>query len=333
MSLNITGSLTDVLVQQIIATPSLTIVVPCYNESEAFSFCVEKLGAVLTNLINKGKITSQSQLLFVDDGSKDDTWAQIKASSEKHAYVTGVKLSRNKGHQVALMAGLSCVDADVSISIDADLQDDTACIEQMIDKYLQGNDIIYGVRNNRDSDSFFKRCTANGFYKFMRGMGVNQVSNHADYRLLSRRALNSLLEFKEQNLYIRGMIPLLGFPSEYVYYSRNERIAGESKYPLKKMLALAVEGVTSFTITPLRLISSIGFFTCLISLFSVIYAISEKFLGHTIAGWASVEISIFFLGGVQLLCLGVIGEYIGKIYIESKNRPKFFIQESISNKH
>lgn len=242
--------------------PSLAIVVPCYNESESFGYCLAELSKIINNLVEKGKITSESYMLFIDDGSKDDTWEQIEKASSDSLIVRGVKLSRNKGHQIALMAGLSVVDTDVSISIDADLQDDTSCIEQMIDKYMEGNEIVYGVRNDRSTDTAFKRATANGFYKLLSMMGVNQVSNHADYRLLSKRALNSLLQYKEQNVYLRGLIPLIGFKSDKVFYSRSERIAGESKYPLKKMLALAIEGITSLSVTPLRLISALGFITC-----------------------------------------------------------------------
>lgn len=307
--------------------PSLTIVVPCYNESEVFSFCLTELTIILNDLISKNKISSDSCLLFVDDGSKDDTWKQIELSAESSTLVKGIKLSRNKGHQIALMAGLSVVNTDICISIDADLQDDTNCIYQMVDKYLEGVDIVYGVRNDRSTDTSFKRGTAGLFYKLMSKLGVEQVENHAHYRLLSKRALNALLQYKEQNVYIRGMVPLIGFKSEQVFYSRSERIAGESKYPLKKMLALALEGITSLTITPLRLISIVGFLTCGITALAGFYVLIDKLLGNTVEGWTSLMIAIFFLGGVQMLSLGVIGEYVGKIYIESKNRPKFFIEK------
>lgn len=313
------------------AIPSLTIVVPCYNEAEAFIYCVDALKNILIDLISKQKIQENSHILFVDDGSKDNTWSQIKQAAGQSSYVQGLKLFRNRGHQTALIAGLSAVEADVCVSIDADLQDDTKCIEQMIDKYMQGNDIVYGVRNDRSTDSFFKRNTANIFYGSMSAMGVNQVENHADYRLLSKRALAALLEFKEQNLYIRGLVPLLGFYSDKVFYTREERIAGESKYPLKKMLALAIEGVTSLTVTPLRLICGMGFLTCFLSFLAIIYILIAKFSGHAVEGWTSVIISIFFLSGVQLLSLGVIGEYIGKIYMETKQRPKFFIDEKTND--
>ncbi|WP_157861798.1 glycosyltransferase family 2 protein [Erwinia tasmaniensis] len=314
-------------------TPSLAIVVPCYNEKDAFPYCLDGLTTVLSTLISKGKIRDNSYVLFVDDGSKDNTWEQIKSASRKSTFVQGLKLSRNRGHQIALMAGLSNANTDVTVSIDADLQDDISCIEKMIDKYSEGFEIVYGVRDNRDSDSAFKRTTANKFYSLMNRLGVNQVPNHADFRLLGRTALTALNKFKEQNVYLRGLIPLLGYKSTNVYYSRDERVAGESKYPLKKMVALALEGITSLTITPLRMIAMVGIVTCLISSIAAIYAVIEKLQGDTVAGWTSVMIAIFFLGGVQMLSLGIIGEYIGKIYMESKNRPKFFIEEKIGSKN
>jgi glycosyltransferase, family 2 len=311
--------------------PSLAIVVPCYNESEVFSYCLNALTDILKDLINKNKIKANSYVLFIDDGSKDDTWQQIGQACDTSNLVRGLKLSRNKGHQIALLAGLYSVDTDVSISIDADLQDDTNCIYEMLDKYMQGNEIVYGVRNDRTTDTIFKRGTAGLFYTLMTKLGVEQTENHADYRLLSSRALDALKQYKEQNIYLRGMIPLIGFKSDKVYYTRNERIAGESKYPLKKMLALALEGITSLSITPLRLISVIGFLTCLLSALAGAYVLVDKLLGNTVEGWTSLMIAIFFLGGVQMLSLGVIGEYVGKIYIESKNRPKFFVEKRISD--
>ncbi|WP_129952557.1 MULTISPECIES: glycosyltransferase family 2 protein [unclassified Rahnella] len=307
--------------------PRMEIVVPCYNEKEAFPHCLKVLGEVLCNLISTQKIGAGSKIIFVDDGSKDDTWDQIKEACQKNTFVSGIKLSKNRGHQNALIAGLANTTADVVVSIDADLQDDVRCIETMVEKYQEGNDIVYGVRDDRSTDSAFKRISANLFYSLMEKMGVNQVSNHADYRLMSRKAVDCLLTFKEQNMYIRGIVPLLGFNSARVYYSRDDRVAGESKYPLKKMLSLAVEGITSLTITPLRMISALGFITCLISIITAAYAIFEKITGSTVEGWTSVMISIIFLGGVQLLCLGVIGEYVGKIYIETKGRPRFFVEE------
>lgn len=311
--------------------PSLAIVVPCYNESEVFNFCLNELSSILQDLISKNKISEESYILFVDDGSKDDTWNQIKKASSTSLLVKGIKLSRNRGHQIALMAGLTTINTDISISIDADLQDDTQCIYEMINKYMQGAEIVYGVRGDRSTDTKFKRGTAELFYTLMSKLGVEQVNNHADYRLLSSRALESLKQYKEQNVYLRGIIPLVGFKSDKVFYSRSKRLAGESKYPLKKMLALALEGITSLTITPLRFISVIGFLTCAISAFTGIYVLIDKLLGSTVEGWTSLMIAIFFLGGVQMLSLGVIGEYVGRIYLESKNRPKFFIEDKTGN--
>lgn len=311
-------------------SPVLSIVVPCYNEQEVFTFCLEELLYRIKNMIQKGKIDTKSHIVFIDDGSKDQTWDLIEKASVDFNGVKGVKLSRNKGHQTALMAGLSiCIESDITISIDADLQDDTSAIEKMVDSYLSGNDIVYGVRNDRTSDSFFKKFTAESFYKLMSLMGVNQIENHADFRLLSKRALRALLQYKEQNLYIRGLIPLIGYPSDKVYYSRSERMAGESKYPLKKMLSLALEGITSFSVTPLRVVTAIGFMISIISSIGVLYTLTQYFIGNTVSGWASVILAVLFIGGVQMLCLGVIGEYIGKIYMESKKRPKFFLENEI----
>ncbi|QJI78152.1 glycosyltransferase family 2 protein [Citrobacter koseri] len=312
--------------------PVLSIVVPCYNEQDVFSLCLNELSSRINEMKDKGKIDRESQIVFVDDGSKDNTWRLIEEASRGSRLVKGVKLSRNKGHQTALMAGLSsCTTSEITVSIDADLQDDTTVIEKMVDSYISGHDIVYGVRNDRTSDSFFKKFTAEAFYKVMTKLGVNQVENHADFRLLSRRALNSLLQYKEQNLYIRGLIPLIGYPSDKVYYSRHERAAGESKYPLRKMLALALEGITSFSVTPLRIVTALGFIISILSSIGVIYTLAQYFLGHTVSGWASMILAVLFIGGVQMLCLGVIGEYIGKIYIESKKRPKFFISEVTEN--
>ena len=314
--------------------PALSIIVPCYNEEEVITECFMELNLLLERLITANKIKSGSYVLFVDDGSKDNTWNLIKRISDNSGgRAQGLKLSCNCGHQMALLAGLSYIDTDICVSIDADLQDDTECIPKMVEKYMQGNDIVYGVREDRSCDSFFKRTTANLFYKFMSAMGVEQISNHADYRLLSKRALNALLEFKERNIYIRGIIPLIGFRADRVFYTRKKRIAGKSKYPLKKMLSLAINGITSLSVIPLRMIAVLGFLTCLmVGLFSV-YVVFRKISGETVTGWTSLILSNFFLGGVQLLCLGIIGEYVGKIYIESKQRPKFIIEDWISGKH
>jgi glycosyltransferase involved in cell wall biosynthesis len=311
--------------------PRLAIVVPCYNEEEAFPFCLESLNNVLHLLIIEKLIGSNSYILFSDDGSKDKTWHLIEEAADQHATVKGLKLSTNKGHQIALIAGLQHADADITVSIDADLQDDTAAIEKMVREYLAGNDVVYGVRQDRQTDSRFKRKTAELFYTIMAAMGVKQVSNHADFRLLSRRASDALLQYKEQNVYIRGLVPLVGFQSSKIYYSRSVRVAGESKYPLRKMLSLALEGITSLTITPLRLIALTGLIISLVSVMVAIYTLVEKIIGNTVEGWASVMIAIFFLGGIQMLSLGVIGEYIGKIYMESKQRPKYFTDKLTEN--
>lgn len=307
--------------------PSLTIVVPCYNEEEIFQISLNKLTVLLADLIHKKRVKDSSYILFVDDGSKDSTWELIKSASENSCFVRGLKLSSNKGHQIALMAGLLNTSTDVTISIDADLQDDIFSIEEMLEKYSQGYEIVYGVRSNRDSDSKFKKITANIFYSLMDCLGVKQIPNHADFRLMGRTSLLSLSSFKERNVYLRGLIPLLGYKSINVYYRREERIAGESKYPLRKMISLALEGITSLSVTPLRFIAIAGIAICFSSLLAAGYAFFEKIQGNTVAGWTSMSIAIFFLGGVQMLSLGIIGEYVGKIYIESKNRPKYFIEE------
>ncbi|QCP60135.1 glycosyltransferase family 2 protein [Pantoea sp. SO10] len=309
--------------------PVLSIIVPCYNEQEIFDYSLKKLHSLLENLIKRNLISERSHLLFVDDGSKDDTWNLIYNASKSFERVIGIKLSRNKGHQVALLAGLSESISDVTISIDADLQDDTSVIEEMIKHYLDGSDVVYGVRNDRKSDSFFKRKTAGLFYRIMKWMGVEQIPHHADFRLLSKRAKDALLSYKEQSLYLRGLVPLVGFQSSQVEYSRSARTAGESKYPLSKMLSLAISGITSLTVTPLRIIAALGFVISGISVLAALYALYEKICGNTVEGWASVMIAIIFLGGVQMLSLGIIGEYIGKIYLESKKRPKYFVEEKI----
>lgn len=313
---------------EIMNKPVLSIVVPCYNEQEVFKLCLDELSSIINSMVNDGKISNTSHIVFVDDGSKDNTWDLIEDEVISNPVVRGVKLSRNKGHQTALIAGLSsCVESDITVSIDADMQDDTSAIEKMVDSYYLGSDIVYGVRDNRASDGFFKRFTAESFYRVMTKLGVSQVENHADFRLLSKRALHSLLQYKERNLYIRGLIPLIGFPSTIVFYSRRERAAGESKYPLKKMLALALEGITSFSVTPLRIVTALGFIISILTAVCILYTLVQYFLGHTVSGWASVILAVLFIGGVQMLCLGVIGEYIGKIYMESKGRPKFFIEK------
>lgn len=305
----------------------LAIIVPCYNESEVFNTCRNRLNNVLINLIEKGKISPDSFILFVDDGSTDNTWEKIINSSKNDEKIKGIKLSKNRGHQIALYAGLSYSNSDIMISIDADLQDDIFAIEKMIDKYNKGNDIVFGVRNSRKNDTVFKRFTANSFYKLLTMLGVDQIENHADFRLMSRRAINSLLEHHESNLYLRGLVKNLGYKTDHVFYERRRRIAGKSKYPIQKMLSLAITAITSNSIVPLRLITYFGLTVSIFSFIAVLQAFYIKLTGRTVDGWTSLIMSIFFLGGVQLLSIGVIGEYVGKIYIESKHRPKYFIED------
>ncbi|MCI8520538.1 MAG: glycosyltransferase family 2 protein, partial [Clostridia bacterium] len=274
-----------------------------------------------------------SRIVFVDDGSKDRTWNIIDTLAREHTEIAGIKLAHNAGHQNALFGGLMTVkdQCDCAISIDADLQDDINVIPEMVRKYKDGCDVVYGVRNRRDTDTFFKRTTAVMFYKLMRVMGVNIVFNHADYRLMSRRAIEALSEFEERNMFLRGMVPLVGYRSSCVYYDRNERFAGESKYPLKKMLSFAFDGITSFSISPIRMISAFGAIVCVIAVVMAVYALIEKLLGNTGAGWASLMMSIWFIGGVQLLSVGLIGEYIGKMYKEVKRRPRFIVEAYVND--
>ena len=309
----------------------LFIVVPCYNEEEVLPISSKVLLDFLKRMIAKNKVSTESSILFVDDGSKDKTWAIIKRLSEQEEHFKGLKVSRNFGHQNALLAGMTTAVqfADMIVTIDADLQDDVEAIEGMIDAYHDGNDVVYGVRSNRDTDTAFKRKTAEMFYSFMNKLGVNTVPNHADFRLMSNRATKVLLTFKEENLFLRGMVPLVGFPSTKVYYSRNIRVAGESKYPLKKMLNFAMEGITSFSIVPIKMVRNIGFITLLIGIFYMIYSLIQHFTGNVEAGWSSLIISIWFLGGIQLISLSIVGEYIGKIYSEVKGRPRFIIEEEV----
>lgn len=307
----------------------LAIVVPCYNEEEVLSLASGALRDVLEDLIHKGKIADDSFILFVNDGSKDRTWELIeKEHADYPARVKGVKLAGNVGHQFALTAGLITAKdhSDVTVSIDADLQDDVNVIEEMIDKFHAGNDIVYGVRNDRSSDSFFKRFTAQGFYKMMAVMGVKTVYNHADFRLMSKRALEQFAKYRESNLFLRGMMPLIGYQTDCVYYERKERVAGESKYPLKKMLALAFNGISSFSVKPISLITALGVIIICMCFLAAVYALWSYFTGHVTAGWTSLILSIWFLGGVQLVSIGLIGQYIGKIYIEVKQRPRYNIE-------
>lgn len=309
----------------------LYLVIPCYNEEEVIYETSKRLLEKLNEMIGKKKISNESRIVFINDGSKDDTWNIIKELHKKNEYFGGINLSRNRGHQNALLAGLMTVkdEADMVISLDADLQDDIDVIDQFVEKYYEGNDIVYGVRCSRATDTFFKRTTALTFYKLMRGLGVDMVYNHADYRLMSKRSLEGLAEFKEVNLFLRGMVPLVGYKHTVVEYERHERFAGESKYPLKKMIAFALDGITSLSIKPIRLITGLGFTIFFISLLVLVYSIIVKLLGNTVSGWTSLSASIWMLGGIQLLCMGVIGEYIGKIYNETKQRPRFIISEKL----
>ena len=307
---------------------TLYIVVPCYNEEEVLPETSKRLLEKLTSLENQGRVTAKSRILFVDDGSRDKTWEMILALHKQNPRFAGVKLAHNKGHQNALLAGLMTAKnyCDIAISMDADLQDDIDAVDKMLDENDLGSDIVYGVRSSRETDTAFKRTTAQGFYKFMKLMGVDVVYNHADYRLMSRRALDALEGYKEVNLFLRGIVPLIGFKSSTVTYERHERFAGESKYPLKKMLSFAFDGITSFSVKPIRWVTVMGFLIFIASILAIVYSVVSKLMGVAVAGWTATMLSIWMLGGIQLLSLGIIGEYIGKIYIESKERPRFLIE-------
>ncbi len=311
----------------------LYLVIPCYNEEAVLPETSKRLREKYDALMEAGKISRDSKIVFVNDGSKDKTWEMICDLHSADPMFRGICLSRNKGHQNALMAGLMTVksECDAAISMDADLQDDINAIDEMVDRFAEGYEVVYGVRSSRKKDTFFKRTTAQGFYKVMKGMGVDTVYNHADYRLMSRRALEALSEFDEVNLFLRGIVPLVGFKSTEVTYERGERFAGESKYPLKKMLAFATEGITSMSVKPIRLIATMGILVFLASIGVLIYSIVRKCIGETVEGWAFLAVSIWALGGIQLLAIGVIGEYIGKIYLETKHRPKFIISEYLND--
>ena len=306
----------------------LYLVIPCYNEQEVLHDTADAVKLKMEKLISDGKISPESRVVLVNDGSKDDTWNIIEEIHNINPLFQGIKLSRNRGHQNALLAGLMTVKehCDVTISLDADLQDDINAIDGMLDKYYDGCDIVYGVRSARDKDTFFKRTTAEGFYKLMSFMGVEMTFNHADYRLMSRRALDGLESFNEVNIFLRGMVPMIGYKSDSVYYERKERMAGESKYPLKKMLAFAMEGITSLSIKPIRMITTLGVLIFCVSIIMLIYSLVRYFSGATIEGWTSTAVSIWAIGGLQLLGIGVVGEYIGKIYLETKHRPKFIVE-------
>ena len=310
--------------------PILYIVVPCYNEEEVLPESSKQFYTVLDDMIRKNVVSFDSKILFVNDGSKDKTWSIIEELASQNGHFAGICLAKNRGHQNALLAGLmACKDiADITISIDADLQDDINAIYEMVEKYKKENcEIVFGVRSKRKTDTFFKRFTAQSFYKLMKGMGVDIIFDHADYRLMSQKALNSLNEYTEVNVFLRGLVRDLGFKNDIVYYERNERFAGESKYPLKKMIDFAFQGISSFSISPIRLISSAGILMSLFSVAATIYALVSRLTNNALPGWTSLLISIWFIGGIQLLSIGLIGEYIGKIYLETKRRPKYIIDK------
>ena len=309
--------------------PTVYLVVPCYNEEAVLPETVKRLSVKLNSMVETGRADRQSRILLVDDGSKDKTWEMISRFSDENETVSGIKLAHNRGHQNALLAGLMTAKetCDCAISMDADLQDDIEVLDQFVDKFQDGCDVVYGVRNKRETDTFFKRATAQGFYKFMQVLGVDIVYNHADYRLMSRRALDALSEYHETNLFLRGIVPLIGYRSDYVYYDRHERFAGESKYPLKKMISFALDGITSFSVKPLKIISNLGILVSILSVIGLIYALIAHFTGNTVAGWTGIICSIWLLGGIQLLCLGVVGGYVGKLYSEVKARPRYRIEE------
>lgn len=314
--------------------PKVYLVIPCYNEQEVLPETVKRLSEKLNSLILSNRADENSRILFVDDGSKDSTWQLISQYSNENPYVCGVKLAHNRGHQNALLCGLNEAlksGCDCAISLDADLQDDIEVLEQFIDKYNEGCEVVYGVRNSRKKDTVFKRTTAQGYYKFMKTLGVEIVYNHADYRLMGNRALAALSEYEEVNLFLRGIVPLIGFRSDYVFYERHERFAGESKYPLKKMIAFAMDGITSFSVKPLKIISNLGIIISFISLLGLIYALISHFCGMTVSGWTTTICSIWFLGGLQMLCIGIVGAYIGKIYSEVKKRPRYFVEEKLGD--
>ena len=313
---------------------TLYLVVPCYNEEEVLPETNRRLKEKMCGLRETGRIGEASRILYVDDGSRDCTWALISGFHQEDPLVSGLKLAHNRGHQNALLAGLMAAieNCDCAISLDADLQDDIDVIDDFLDKFEDQCDIVYGVRKKRDTDSFFKKTTAQGFYKCMRLLGVDVVYNHADYRLMSRRALEALSEYTEVNLFLRGIVPLIGYRSDYVYYDRKERLAGESKYPLKKMISFALEGITSFSVKPLKIISNLGILISCLSVVGLLYALISHAMHNTVAGWTAIVASIWLLGGIQLLCIGTLGGYIGKIYSEVKRRPRYRVEEYLNRK-
>ncbi len=313
----------------------LYYVIPCYNEEEVLPETSKRLAEKMREMMQKDLVSEKSRIVFVNDGSKDRTWEIISELHSKDAIFSGVNLSKNQGHQNALLAGLMTVRsyADMVISMDADLQDDINASEEMVRKYYEGADVVYGVRSARTTDTAFKRMTAEGFYAVMRKMGAHTVSNHADYRLMSRRALEGLSQFREVNLFLRGIVPMVGYPSDVVYYERAERFAGESKYPLKKMLQFAVEGITSLSTKPIQMITYMGIFIFLVSILMLLYALIRHFTGATIVGWTTLMASVWAIGGLILLSLGIIGEYIGKIYLETKSRPRYLVEQFLDEEH
>ncbi len=312
----------------------LYMIIPCYNEEEVLEETTRQLVPKMHTLMEQGKISRNSRILYVNDGSKDQTWPIIYRLHGEYDCVSGVNLSRNRGHQNAVLAGLMYAKeyCDMAISMDADLQDDINAIDGMVDKFNEGMDVVYGVRSSREKDSFFKKFTAEGFYKLMLWMGVDIVFNHADFRLMSKRVLDQMENYREVNLFLRGIVPLIGYPSDSVYYERNERFAGESKYPLKKMLSFAFDGITSFSIKPIRFIMTLGMLIFFVSFGILIYSVVRHFMGETVLGWSSLMVSVWALGGLQLLAIGVIGEYVGKVYLETKARPRFAIQDVLDNR-
>jgi glycosyltransferase involved in cell wall biosynthesis len=310
---------------------TLGMVIPCYNEEHVLPETTRRLLAMLERLVSQGKIAPDSRIFYIDDGSTDHTWELIEALSREYRHVAGIKLSRNRGHQNALLAGLFTAPGDALISIDADLQDDVEAIGRMVDALANGAEIVYGVRQSRNTDTRFKRVTAQGFYRLLHLLGVEVVYNHADYRLMNRRAIEALKEFREVNLFLRGIVPLIGFRSALVYYTRAERYAGASKYPFRRMLAFALEGVTSFSVTPLRLITGLGMLVFALTILMSAYALGARLLTNaTIPGWTSVVLPMYLLGGIQLFCIGVLGEYLGKIYHEVKARPRYIIEKCLN---
>ena len=311
----------------------LYLVIPCYNEEEVLPETSRRLLEKLGTMVENRMVSPKSRILFVNDGSKDKTWNLIEELHEKHPQISGLKLSRNRGHQNALLAGLMTAKqyADIMISMDADLQDDIDAVDKFVEEYYNGCDIVYGVRSSRATDTAFKRNTAGMFYKLMQALGVDIVDNHADYRLMSKRAVEALAEYREVNLFLRGVVPLIGFKTAIVTYERHERFAGESKYPLKKMLAFAIDGITSFSVKPLRMITWLGIFIFLCSIAMLFWLLLQKLFGFTVQGWTTLMGSIWMIGGIQLFCLGMIGEYIGKIYAEVKQRPRFIVDRFINH--